>query len=256
MPQSIWLIGGTKDSVTIAHKISARKLPLIVTVTTPEARGLYDSQLHTAVGCMAPEAMVKFCQDQKITAIIDASHPFAVVVSQNAIATAAQLQIPYLRYERATCEGSASDSIIVLDSFATLLQGDYLLGKRVLLTVGCKVLPQFQAWQDKCTLFARVLPKRESLQTALAAGFTSDRLIALRPPLSVALETALWQQWDISLVVTKASGKTGGEAIKQQVASQLNIPLIAIARPQVIYPQQTSCLDEIIAFLNPMSLRR
>ena len=36
-----------------------------------------------------------------------------------------------------------------------------------------------------------------------------DRIIAIRPPISRELEQALWQQWRISLVVTKASGQSG-----------------------------------------------
>ena len=250
MNQRVWLIGGTKDSVLIADRISALPVSLIVTVATPEAIHLYDSQINTFAGCMNQEDMTQFCIDHGIATIIDASHPFAVEVSQNAIATAANLAIPYLRYERDNCELSVSDSLIVLDSFEALLQGDYLLGKRVLLTVGCKVLPLFCSFHDKSTLFARVLPKLNSLQTALDAGFTSDRIIALRPPISSELEMALWQQWRISLVVTKASGKPGGEDIKQQVANKLGIPFIAIARPTICYPQQTSCLEEVVLFLN------
>ncbi|MDJ0742693.1 MAG: cobalt-precorrin-6A reductase [Xenococcaceae cyanobacterium MO_167.B27] len=249
MNQPIWLIGGTKESVVIAHKISGFKVPLIVTVTTAEARNLYNSPVNTLVGCMGGKEIEQFCQEQRIAAIIDASHPFAVEISQNAIATATKLQIPYLRYERAKGSSSAQNSITVLDSFETLLQGDYLLGKRVLLTVGCKVLPLFKSFHDKCTLFTRVLPKLDSLQTALDAGFTSDRIIALRPPISPELETALWQQWNISVVVTKASGKPGGEDIKQQVANRLGITLIAIARPPVAYPQQTSCIEEVMTYI-------
>jgi precorrin-6A/cobalt-precorrin-6A reductase len=62
------------------------------------------------------------------------------------------------------------------------------------------------------------------------------------------LEKALWQQWDISLVVTKASGTAGGEDIKRTVAAQLGIPLIVIDRPVVEYPQQTSDLSVAIEF--------
>jgi precorrin-6A/cobalt-precorrin-6A reductase len=59
---------------------------------------------------------------------------------------------------------------------------------------------------------------------------------------------ALWRHWDISLVVTKASGVAGGEATKRQVAAQLGIPLIVIERPVVEYPQQTSDITVALAF--------
>ena len=251
MDGKIWLIGGTSDSATIAQMLFIHNIPFVVTVTTKAARSLYSTN-KIAVGAMDRLEMKTFCQRHQIQAVVDASHPYAVEVSHSAIAVAADSHLPYLRYERVESKSSttiqANSSITELDSFDSLLAGDYLPNQRVLLTIGCKTLPLFQSWHGKATLFARVLPKIASLQTALAAGFTSDRLIAIRPPLNIALETALWQQWQISLVVTKASGKAGGEDVKRQVAANLNIPLIVITRPQVVYPKQTSIVREVLAF--------
>ena len=50
--------------------------------------------------------------------------------------------------------------------------------------------------------------------------------------------------------MTKASGKAGGENTKQQLAQELGIQLITIARPQVDYPQQTNDLQQVRSFLN------
>ena len=245
---SIWIIGGTGDSATLTLAISAVTSDYLVTVATPEARQLYDAACNVIVGTMNGDSMAQFCHRYRINAIVDASHPFAVNVSQNAIAIARELNLPYLRYERAEINSATFQDHLKLDSFDTLLQGDYLLNQRVLLTVGCQVLPQFQSWQNRATLFARVLPKLDSLQIALDSGFSSDRVIALRPPINEALEKALWQQWGISLVVTKASGKSGGETLKRKVAKQLGISLIIIARPKIIYPQKTSELKTVTRF--------
>ena len=250
MNGKIWLIGGTSDSATIAQMLLDSDLPFIVTVTTKTACSLYSTD-DIAVGRMNRVEMESFCR-KGILAVVDASHPYAVEVSQSAIASAAKANLPYLRYERVNYLSSTAiptnANIIELPSFDDLVAGDYLQNKRVLLTVGCKSLPLFKSWQNKAVLFARVLPKTSSLETALAAGFKSDRLIAIRPPLNRALETALWQQWQIDLVVTKASGTAGGEDVKRQVAADLNIPLIIITRPQVVYPRQTSVFAEVVAF--------
>jgi precorrin-6A/cobalt-precorrin-6A reductase len=250
---TIWIIGGTGDSAILIQAITAVTSDYVVTVTTPEASFLYDFVCHVIVGVMDREAMRQFCDSRAIKVIVDVSHPFAVTVSQNAVATAQNLNIPYLRYERASVDFINSNLHQELDSFNTLLEGDYLLNQRVLLTVGCNVLPLFQSWHDRSTLFARILPKLNSLQIALDSGFKSDRIIAMRPPISEALELALWQQWQISLVVTKASGIFGGETIKRQVAAQLGIPLITIARPKIIYPQQTSDFKEVVLFCRDYS---
>lgn len=242
MPGQIWLIGGTQESVRLAEAIAHFNLPCIVTVTTESARSLYPftPTPQVWVGRLNEQGLEVFLRTYEISCILDASHPFAVEVSRMAIAAASTFQLPYLRYERLALEESSSPNEIVLDSFETLLAGDYLKGKRVLLIVGYRPLERFRSWQAQATLFARILPSITALEAALAAGFTPDRLIALRPPISVDLERALWQQWQISIVVSKASGIAGGEDVKRQVAAELGVKWVAIARPPVSYPQQTS----------------
>lgn len=246
---TIWIIGGTGESVAIVRAISKITANYVVTVTTSEARQLYGLQCQVVVGAMDRLSIELFCAHHAIAAIVDASHPFAREISRNAIIVSRKQNLPYLRYERAIVDTSNSATHTELDSFDTLIRGNYLLDRKVLLTVGCKVLPQFQIWQSRATLFARILPRLNSLQIALNSGFSSDRIIAFRPPVSEIMEKALWQQWKISLVVTKASGKSGGEDIKRRLADELGISLITIARPKINYPQQTSQIDRVVQFV-------
>ena len=247
----LWLVGGTSESAKLAAAIAQAHFACTVTVTTEAARSLYPPapELRVLVGRMNANQLGQFLLQQKIVAVLDASHPYAVEVSRMAIATANQLQIPYLRYERPSVDTQLNtQSLIHLDSFDTLLAGDYLQGQRVLLTIGYRPLQLFRSWQEQSRLFARILPSVTALEAAVAAGFTSDRLISLRPPISAKLEKALWQHWQISLVITKASGTAGGEDIKQSVAIELGIPLIIINRPDIEYPQQTSDLLTALEF--------
>ncbi len=245
------MIGGTSESGAVARSLAAKNLPCLISVTTESACSLYPQLpcFEVMVGKLNRQQIESLLRERNIKGIVDASHPYATEISQTAIAISSQQNLPYLRYERPSLgenEGEGREGRLA--SFATLLQGNYLTRQRVLLTVGYKALPLFQPWQNRATLFARILPNQESLQVALKAGFTNHRLIAIRPPLSKELEKALWQQWEISLVVTKASGKAGGEAIKRSLTKELGIPLITITRPKVNYPQQTSKLSEVIVF--------
>jgi precorrin-6A/cobalt-precorrin-6A reductase len=246
-----WLIGGTSESVELADAMANLRIPCTVTVTTVAAEALYAKtpNLQVRVGCLDAMEIEEFLQQQQIGAILDASHPYAVEISRMAITAANSRQIPYLRFERREVkEGDNTAKVIYLDSFQTLLDGNYLNRQRVLLTVGYKALPLFRNWHDCAILFARILPSVGSLESAIASGFTSDRIIALRPPVTAELEKALWHHWDISLVVTKASGVAGGEDIKRMVAAELGIPLVVINRPKVDYPQQTSDLAVALEF--------
>jgi len=247
----IWLIGGTSDSAQLANRIAQAGVPCTVSVTTAAAKSLYPEapELQVLVGTFNFEQLAHFLQAESIAAVLDASHPFAVEISKLAIAAAEQLQIPHLRFERPSLETTVPPDgpITTLDSFDTLLAKDYLQG-RVLLTVGYKPLSLFRAWQNQATLFARILPSQVALAAALSAGFQPERLLAIRPPVSLELEQALWQHWQISTVVTKASGQPGGEDTKRAIAAKLGVRLIVIQRPQLSYPQQTSDLGTALAF--------
>lgn len=247
----IWLIGGTRESAQLAMAIAQAGLACTVSVTTAAAKILYPVPgLRVVVEKFSLEQLRQFLQTEKIVAILDASHPYATEISSSAIAAATQLQIPYLRFERPELgeTAPASSPILTLDSFGTLLAGNYLQDQRVLLTVGYKPLSLFATWHRRATLFARILPSRVALEAALTAGFGSERLFALRPPVSSELERALWQHWQIAAVITKASGQPGGEDIKRAIATELGVTLIVIGRPKVSYPQQTSDLSTALAF--------
>lgn len=245
------MIGGTQESAQLAAVIAHETLPCTISVTTESARSLYPTApaLRVWVGHLTPAQLKEFLVQQQIVAVLDASHPYAVEISKSAIAAARSRQIPYLRYERPAVDTQLNASkVIALDNFDTLLAGDYLQRQRVLLTVGYKPLQLFQRWHERSTLFARILPSAIALEAAFMAGFTPDRLICLRPPICADLETALWRQWKISLVVTKASGAPGGEDIKRTIAAELGVPLAVISRPAVAYPQQTSDLSVALEF--------
>lgn len=247
----LWLIGGTSESAALAGAIATLQIPFTVTVTTASAKGLYPAtcpQLEILVSPLNNTTIQQFLQEQNIGAILDASHPHAAEISRLAIAASREHNVPYLRYERPQIQEldkNTESDILHLDSFDTLVSGDYLAGQRVMLTLGYRTLPKFKIWQDRAVLFARILPSLVSLEVALNSGFTGDRIIAIRPPIWAKLEASLWRQWGISLAVTKASGNAGGEGIKRKVARELGVPLIIIDRPKIAYPQYTE--DRAIA---------
>lgn len=247
----VWLIGGTQESAMLAIALAQQNIALTITVTTESARSLYPTihPHHIWVVVLTPKTLPHFLASQDIGTILDASHPFATGISELAIATAKEHHLPYIRYERPPMPlQQNSRNTTTVDRIAALFENDHLKTKRVLLTLGYRLLHHFKHWHDHATLFARILPSNAALNAARDAGFTSKQLIALRPPLSVALEKAIYQHWNISVVVTKASGTAGGEDIKQQVTSELGIKLITIARPTVAYPQKTSNVPDAVNF--------
>ncbi|RMH67972.1 MAG: cobalt-precorrin-6A reductase [Cyanobacteria bacterium J003] len=249
MAFSLWLIGGTQESRWITECIVGYGIRCWVTVTTPEACHLYAPHplLHCHVERFTPQGAREFIRQCSIQAVVDASHPFAVEISTLAVAISQELRLPYLRFERPE---SAHTTGLVTD-LPSLLCSNLLVGERVLLTLGVKHLAAFAPLQGQATLFARILPTVTALETALAVGVDRQRLVAIFPPVSRELERALWQQWQITTVVTKASG-TASEQIKQTLAQELQVKLITLQRPPMVYPRQTSDRAGIEAFLQEL----
>jgi precorrin-6A/cobalt-precorrin-6A reductase len=251
----IWLIGGTSDSVSIAHLLIKHHLNFIITVTTNTAKQLYQSissGCQIFVGKLFPSEIPHFITQHHISLIIDASHPFAINISQTVINLCQKLPLPYLRYERPNI--TQSTSISYISSLDSLLQKNSpIYHKTVLLTIGAKFLHIFSNYHHLSTLYARILPYPASINLAYQANFSCNRIIALRPPISPELEKALWQMWNIDIVVTKAGGKAGGEDIKQKISQELNIPLIILERPKIDYPLVIHSIEEVDTFLSRLS---
>ena len=264
----LWLIGGTGEAVTLALALVQRGVPCLVTVTTATAKRAYPEGpgLTVRVGSLAVDTLADFIQTHALGAILDASHPFAVEISQGAIAQAQALNLPYWRYERPPV--AEPDSVsgetrpqrwagsprtpppwqpLRVPDLASALTPEILTGQRVLLTLGYRWLAALRPWQERATLFARILPSPVALEAALAAGFSPERLIALRPPIGEPLEQALWQQWGITTVITKASGAPGGEDTKRRVAKHLGVTLVVIERPRLAYPRVIHSLEAAVA---------
>ncbi|NEQ98679.1 MAG: precorrin-6A reductase [Cyanothece sp. SIO2G6] len=237
----IGLIGGTSESRAIAHRLSSANYPWAATVVSPAATRLYKGLPgQVRVGPLDAAELRNWCQACGIRALIDASHPFATVISRQAIATG----LPYLRFERPVIPLSPpAESLADLDS---LFQPDYLAHRRVLITLGSKALPRFVEWQGRSHLFARILPTAYS--QAQQSGFTPDRLICGSPATDPVIEQALWQHLRLDTVVTKASGSAGGVPLKLELAKALGVRLLVIARPPMSYPRMTHRIDVAIAF--------
>ncbi len=263
--KGIWLIGGTRESREVVewwvqHPVQGGQL--VVTVATAAAIARYPRHDRVTVlaGRLGPVEATALVETWSIQAIVDMSHPFATEISRGAIALAQSRALPYLRYERPDPpeENSARPwrdlqgrpGLVTLPQWADLLTPTYLNGsERTLFTVGTRWLGDLHPWHRHSALFARVLPRPEALEAAQAAGFPSDRLVALPPPVPPALEAALWEHWRMTQVVTKASGDPGGEVVKRAIAARLGIRLILISRPPIPYPAQTARLPTVQTFI-------
>jgi precorrin-6A/cobalt-precorrin-6A reductase len=229
----ILLLSGTSEGPPLARALLEAGFIVRATVTRPEARESLFGPLLREVLVEArgftEESLAAFLMQGEADLVLDATHPFAVRITRIAQGVCRRLGVPYVRYERPDWEPPTGTRLV--DSFAeaaSLLAA----GGRVLLTIGSKQLKHFASLQGRLHLVARILPSVVSLEQALAAGFTPDRLLCLRPPFSREFNRSILREYRIDLLVTKASGREGGVEEKVLAAGDLGVGVIVIRRPE------------------------
>ncbi|MEN9235802.1 MAG: precorrin-6A reductase [Gloeomargarita sp. GMQP_bins_25] len=244
---TLWLIGGTRESAELAARLGT-DVPCVITVASERARRLYNClAAPVVVGRLTPEQLDAFVRAYQVTHILDMSHPHAVQISQLAITCAERYRLPYLRYERPQIH-NPSPSCFYWQEVEELFTRYPLGRERILVTVGYRQLPRLRPYWGEHTWFVRILPDPVALNTALTVGFAPENIVAIWPPVSYALERALWQQWRITQVIAKASGVPGGEDVKQTLAQELGVVLHLLHRPAIAYPRQTADLQVALTF--------
>lgn len=216
-----------------------------------------DAALKVHVGRLEQADMQEFLQKVQADICVDATHPYAVIVTQNIYQACKVVGVPYVRVRRemqeepgnadsvmqmsgthiADADGKrytdeASDSVYVEDTQAAI---DYLKGVtgNILITTGSKELhlyTQIPDYESRCT--ARVLPAQSVVETCTELGFTGKHLICMQGPFDLEMNLATLRYANADFLVTKASGKNGGYDEKCEAALAAGVHLVVIGRPK------------------------
>ena len=192
-------------------------------------------------GRMDRKQIEEFLRNEGYGIVVDATHPYAKVVTENLRGAVAALQTSekkaqfpiYLRLEREISETPEAEdpavSIRYFESNADCAKALENTEGNILLTTGSKELATYCAsgrLHDR--LYVRILPGRESLELCMEQGIKGRQILALQGPFSTEMNAAILKQYDIRHMVTKNSGRTGGYREKLEAAKMLGIPVYVI----------------------------
>lgn len=229
------ILAGTEDGRELANVLKQRGHDILVsTLTTYGADLALEQGLQVRSGAMDTQGLADLLAENDFDALIDATHPYAVRVTEMSKMVCEKLALPYLRWQRSALALEAHPLLhwaADIPDAAQIAAG--LGGCRILLTTGSNALPEWisqPALQDKL-LFIRVLPTAQVLTRCESLGFKPNQIIAAQGPFSQAWDEAMFKQLKIEIVVAKESGQVGGTLEKVQACLSLNIPLIILKRP-------------------------
>ncbi len=188
------------------------------------------------------DGLAAFLRAERITHVIDATHPFAAEMSRHAVMACAQTATALIALQRPPWKRVCGDRWIevadVEDAAAALPEAR----ARIFLAIGRQHLAPF-ARQPQHAYTLRFV---DDPQTPLP--LPDAEAIVSRGPFSREGDRALMASRGIEWVVARNSGGDGARA-KIDAARELGLPVIMIARPALPARPTVETAEEVLAWL-------
>lgn len=220
----VLLLGGTGEARTLAAELIGRG----VEVTSSLAGQVSNPALPVGAvrigGFGGSEGLASYLREQRVTHLVDATHPFAATITRNAVAASSRSGVPLTLLRRPGWTQRPDDDwtwVPTIVDAARLAAGSP--AGTVLLTTGRRDLAAFAGDAGHHYLVRTVDP---------ADGPTPPRYtpILARGPYTLDGELALMREHAVTLLTTKDSG--GALTIaKLYAASELGVPVVLVERP-------------------------
>lgn len=232
------ILGGTAEAVALANAVTGAGNHA-VTYSLAGRTGTPRLPVSAAVrtgGFGGADALAAWMDAERISAVIDATHPFAGQIARNAAAACEAVGVPRLKLLRPAWTAVAGDDWTETDSIgsaAGLLAPD---GGTVFLSIGRQELAAFTNHRRRRFLIRTV---DEIGQPPLADAVC----LTGRGPFTLAEETGLLRRHGVETLITK---NAGGEATYAKIAAAraMKIPVVMVARPS---PPPGPCVGTVEA---------
>ncbi|MBT2771695.1 cobalt-precorrin-6A reductase [Halomonas sp. ISL-60] len=238
----ILILGGTSEASALADAIAQRGLPAIFSyagrVNSPKPQ-----PLPTRIGGFGGvSGLVAFLAQERITHIVDATHPFAAQMSANVVTAAAQCGVKTIALTRPAwrpVDGDQWQSVASIDEAVSALAYP---PQRVLLAIGRMHLAAFAA-QPQHHYVLRLVD--QPTRPPSLADYTA---VIDRGPFTLEGELALLETQCIERIVCKNSGGEGA-ASKLIAARGLGLPVVMIERPQQPSRLEAHSIEDVMSWL-------
>jgi precorrin-6A/cobalt-precorrin-6A reductase len=221
---TILILGGTAEARQLAAALVADRVAVISSlagrVNTPN---LPAGRVRVG-GFGGPDGLADYLRREQVSAVVDATHPFAATMTKNAVQAASLMGAALVRLERPGWREHPSSHSWTWVTDAAAARAAAEPARRPFLTTGRQSLPDFLPWADRRVLVRLVDPPNASLPQRW-------KIILSRGPYSYAAERTILSEHDIDVILTKDSGGAHTVA-KLDAADDLGIRVVIIARPQ------------------------
>lgn len=248
--KKVLIFAGTTEGRQLIQAFDRSNIACHVCVATEYGNQMLKTSdaitVHT--GRLDEAKMKQLIENNGYQVIVDATHPYAVKVTEQIKALTTDTDITYIRLNREN-EGQFNEGIFY-ESAKECAEALARTSGRILLTTGSKELPAFTEVSGlRERIVVRVIPAVESINLCYAAGLQGNQIIAMQGPFSQEMNETIIREYDIEHLVTKESGINGGTLSKYEAAKKLGIKLHVLRRPEEIQNSVGLSFEETIDYL-------
>jgi precorrin-6A/cobalt-precorrin-6A reductase len=186
------------------------------------------------------DGLAAYLREQRIAAVVDATHPFAATMTAHAAAASARTGVPLLVLRRPGWTAQPGDRWHRVSSLADAAALVPRLGERVFLTTGRQSIAAFAAVAGCWFLSRSVEPPEPPVPERL-------EVLLDRGPFTLDGERDLLTRHRIDVLVTKDSG---GSTAKLDAARERGLPVVLVDRPPLPAATATAAtVAEALAWL-------
>ncbi len=227
----VLIFSGTTEGRMLSNTLAAANIDNDVCVATEYGKITADetSCVNLISKRLDRDEMISLIRENSYDLIVDATHPFAMLVTENIKDAAVETKTEYIRLKRDLNTDSLEYDINYFDTNEECAKALNDSTGNILLTTGSKELKTYiEEISDKDRVYVRVLPGTESLGICEENNISGKHIIAMQGPFSVELNSAIIKQFDIKNLVTKMSGRAGGYEEKLIAAKENKAKIFAI----------------------------
>ncbi len=253
------IFGGTTEGRMLAEYACGAEIPTLVCVATKYGEKVMAKHRLLEINSkgLNESEICKLLEENDFFCVFDATHPYAVEITEKISAACEITGQKYIRVLRDvsgdienSCGLRREDDVIFVRSIdeAASLLNQY--EGRALITTGSKEIQKYMSVQGAAErLVFRVLPSHEALDACQRAGISGKNLICMQGPFSVRANRAMLKEFHADFLVTKVSGKNGGFSEKLEAARLAQATVIAVTPPDdrsgISMQDALRCIDEI-----------